>query len=157
MVLGPGSLNYALVFRIDSNEALSTIRGTNCFVMERHRRMLERVTGRSTSVEGFTDLTIDGCKVSGNAQRRCRNAVLFHGTFLIGLDLPQVEELLEIPSVAPDYRRERRHLEFLMNVDVPASLIRDGLRLEWSARSEYDTAASGFFSKSGDDDPRNLG
>jgi hypothetical protein len=41
--------------------------------------------------------------------------------------------VLEVPSVAPDYRRGRSHADFLANLDVPAELIKDRLRSEWDA------------------------
>lgn len=137
VLVGPGSLNYALVLRIACEPSLETIRGTNAFVMERHRRMLERVTGLPVSVDGFTDLAVGGRKVSGNAQYRKRHALLFHGTFLVGLDPARVEEVLEVPAVAPGYRGGRSHADFLMNLDVSASSIREALRSEWRARSEF--------------------
>ena len=100
------------------------------------------LTGQPVAVKGFTDLTIDSRKVSGNAQYRRRNVVLFHGTFLIGLDLALVEELMDLPSVAPDYRNRRSHTEFLMNLDMSGTSLKDGLRAAWSAWSawsQYDT------------------
>ena len=136
VLIGPGCLNYSVVLRTDTNPSVSTIGKTNRFAMERNRGMLERATGQPVAVEGFTDLTIDNRKVSGNAQYRRRNVVLFHGTFLIGLDLALVEELMDLPSVAPDYRHRRSHTEFLMNLDVPGTSLKDGLRAAWS---QYDT------------------
>src|SRR6266404_6590795 len=139
VVQGPGCLNYALILRMESEPALQTVTATNRFVMERNRAALENlVSGRSRreealssrseirnpkseiSVCGHTDLAIDGRKFSGNAQRRKRDAVLFHGTFLLDFDLALVSRLLPAPSKEPDYRRSRSHAEFLMNLDVSA-------------------------------------
>src|SRR5204863_6569004 len=101
---GPGCLNYSLVLRLDSHPALHTVTGTNRFVMERNRAALESFLIRGTppqealfsksdignwkseiAVRGHTDLALGDHKFSGNAQRRRRRAVLFHGTFLLNL------------------------------------------------------------------------
>jgi lipoate-protein ligase A len=152
VVQGPGCLNYALVLRIESNPALETITGTNRFVMERNRSALEqwlsgssrREEARSSNFQlptsnsqpclcGHTDLAIDGRKFSGNAQRRRRHAILFHGTFLLDFDLALVNRLLPMPSKEPDYRRSRCHAEFLKNLNAPAAEIKTALTQTWGA------------------------
>ena len=138
VLLGPGCLNYALVLQVDSDASLSSIRETNRFVMEKHRLVVERLTGRPVTATGFTDLAMNGRKVSGNAQYRKRNALLFHGTFLLDFDLSMVESLLDMPSVAPDYRDGRSHVEFLANIDIRAQLLKAELRQKWNARFEHD-------------------
>ncbi len=97
-----------------------------------------RVLGAEVEVNGFTDLTINGRKFSGSAQYRRRQSVLFHGTFLLDLDIELVEELIEIPSVAPEYRQGRSHTDFLTNLGVSAASVKDSLREEWEACSEMD-------------------
>jgi lipoate-protein ligase A len=138
VLLGPGCLIYAVVLRVNSDAPVLSIRETNRFVMERHRGVIERLTGSPTTVSGFTDLVMNGRKVSGNAQYRRRNAVLFHGTFLLDFDISMIEYLLETPSVAPDYRDGRSHIEFLATLGLQAQSIKDALRHEWNARSEVD-------------------
>ena len=152
---GPGCLNYSLILRIDSNPALETVTGTNRFVMERNRAALEKLLSESSrrkealspnvqrptsnvqlSVGGHTDLAIDGRKFSGNAQRRKRGTVLFHGTFLLDFNLGLVSELLPMPSKEPDYRKRRPHGQFLMNLAVPADDLKAALCHAWSAIEE---------------------
>jgi len=161
VVQGPGCLNYALVLRIESNPALETITGTNRFIMERNRSALEQwLSGRrrreealtakpetrssqsSISVQGHTDLAIDDRKFSGNAQRRRRHAILFHGTFLLDFDLALVNRLLPMPSREPDYRRSRSHGEFLMNLKAPAAEIKAALAQTWGAGVPVDELPS---------------
>ncbi|HKI71114.1 MAG TPA: lipoate--protein ligase family protein, partial [Verrucomicrobiae bacterium] len=110
---GPGCLNFSLILRIDSDPALQTVTSTNRFVMERNRAALEPLLTRSSrlkealssnfqlstfnfqlSVRGHTDLAIGDRKFSGNAQRRKRRAVLFHGSFLLNLDLALIDKVL---------------------------------------------------------------
>jgi len=152
---GPGCLNYSLILRIDSDPALQTVTGTNRFVMERNRAALETLLARSSrrkealsseseirnpkseiSVHGYTDLAIDDRKFSGNAQRRKRGAVLFHGTFLLNFNLALANRLLPMPSKEPDYRKHRSHGQFLMNLAVPSNELKPALRPAWSAVEE---------------------
>ena len=149
---GPGCLNFSLILRMDSHPALQTVIGTNRFVMERNRAALENLLVRSNrhgealfskseignrkseiSVRGHTDLARGDRKFSGNAQRRRHRAVLFHGTILLNLDLSLVGELLPMPSKHPDYRHNRDHAEFLMNLGMPEQEMKDVLRRSWKA------------------------
>lgn len=131
---GPGCLNYALCLRMDTPGPLATITGTNRCIMEKHRLLFQRLLKRPVQVQGHTDLAIDGRKFSGNAQRRKRRFLLFHGSFLLGLDLVLMEELLQMPSKQPDYRASRPHTEFVCNVPLSACSIRDALQELWDAR-----------------------
>src|ERR1039458_272237 len=68
---------------------------------------------------GQTDLAIGGLKCAGNAQRRRRRFLLFHGSFLLHLDLGLLEKILPLPSHQPDYRLNRSHSDFLVNLNLP--------------------------------------
>ncbi len=129
---GPGCLNYTLVLQIGGNESLETITQTNLYIMERQREALARILGAPVKVQGHTDLTLNGLKFSGNAQRRKRNALIFHGTFLLEFDLALVEKYLSMPSRQPDYRGNRKHGDFLTNLKISAAAIKSALRKAWS-------------------------
>lgn len=134
---GPGCLNYAVVLRIDPNGPTRTIASTNRFVMERNAEALQSEIRNPKSeihVQGHTDLTLDGVKFSGNAQRRKRHCLLFHGTILLGLNLALVEELLPMPSRQPDYRRNRGHREFIRNLPLTPESVKRALAAAWQAR-----------------------
>lgn len=132
---GPGCLNYALILRIHENSPLDGISGANHFIMERNRQAIELATGRSPSVKGHTDLAFGHQKFSGNSQRRHKKFLLFHGTFLLNFDLSLVGELLKFPSRQPDYRLNRSHSDFLMNLDIPAGAIKSAMKKVWNAGS----------------------
>ena len=129
----PGCLNYALILRCDGAPHLATVTRANAFIMGRHRDVLAALVGEPVQVEGVTDLAMQGRKFSGNAQRRKRRCLLFHGTFLLNLDLRLVEQLLPLPSRQPDYRGGRRHLDFLRNVPMGTSNLKEALRACWQA------------------------
>lgn len=129
---GPGSFNYTLVLPIEGDQDFATIRSTNIAVMERHRSAFDRLMGRPTQVRGYTDLTIGDRKFSGNAQRRKRRCFLFHGAFLLGLDLSLVERTLKPPMQQPEYRQQRGHRDFLMNLPLRQQEVEGALRSCWS-------------------------
>jgi len=132
---GPGCLNYALVLRIDGHPALQSITGANRHIMERQRAALTGLLRRPVEVKGCTDLAIGGLKFSGNAQRRRRHALIFHGTFLLRFDLSLMDQFLHPPSRQPDYREGRPHGLFVMNLEVGAAAVRDALRSAWAAHT----------------------
>ena len=133
VVQAPGILNYNLVLPIPSSGPLSTITGTNRTVLERNARALASLLDRPVHPEGQTDLAIEGRKISGNAQRRGRRALVFHGTFLLDLDFRLLEDLLPMPSREPGYRAGRGHREFCQNLHLAPSRLARALQEEWGA------------------------
>jgi lipoate---protein ligase len=133
VVLGPGCLAYALVLPLAGRPELATITGANRWIMGRHAAALARLLGRPVTVEGHTDLATGGRKFSGNAQRRRRGALLFHGTVLCRFDLGLVAHLLRHPTAEPVYRGGRTHESFLMNLELPPAEAAAALAAEWGA------------------------
>jgi lipoate-protein ligase A len=95
----------------------------------------------SIAIRGHTDLTLSTIhnpqstplKFSGNAQRRRKTFLLFHGTFLLNFDLALIEKLLLMPTKQPDYRQHRAHSEFLTNLHLPADAVKQALQSAWGA------------------------
>jgi lipoate-protein ligase A len=138
VVQGPGCLNYGLALHMADDPQLASVTKTNRWIMGRHACALNRLLQGRVSVQGHTDLAVSDeggvlQKCSGNAQRRTRNAVLFHGTFLHHFDVGLVAELLPPPSAQPAYRAERSHADFIANLNCPPDSIRAVLRSEWNA------------------------
>ena len=160
VVQGPGCLNYNLTFRIPEAGPLATVTGTNRSVMESNRAAFEALLGTPVSVQGHTDLAFreveswelktenkkpspalnsppstlnsSWLKFSGNAQRRRRRALVFHGTILHRFDLTLIDALLHFPTAQPDYRADRGHTEFVRNLPVEeVEAIREHLRRAW--------------------------
>ncbi len=77
-----------------------------------------------------------GLKFSGNAQRRKKKFVLFHGTFLLDFDIAGIGEFLTIPHRQPDYRANRTHQDFLVNLGVPDSAVSAALSAAWQASGD---------------------
>lgn len=157
---GSGVLNYSLVLRSEANTPLANINGANQFIMQRNAEALtqllnssdgkwerrltdglgqfecvkpvtDRRSDRVVEVQGHTDLAIGGQKFSGNAQRRKRTHLLFHGAILQSLDLELLDKVLPMPSLQPNYRGGRSHRDFLTQLQVPANDIKQALCHAW--------------------------
>lgn len=133
---GPGCLNYSLILNLEGNDSLQTITSANCSIMARHKDALAALLGQPVQVRGHTDLALHNMKFSGNAQRRKRRALIFHGTFLVDFDIGIVNKFLLMPSRQPAYRKDRPHSAFLMNLPLPAEAVKEALRRAWSAETE---------------------
>jgi len=133
---GPGCLNYSVILKISDAPELQSITATNRFVMERNRQSLASLVGKAVTVEGHTDLAAGGLKFSGNAQRRKRDWLLFHGTFLLrDFDLNLLEKILLPPPRQPVYRQGRSHTKFVTQLSVASDAVKSALRQAWDAHT----------------------
>ena len=133
VVQGPGCLNFTLVANIDDEPWLENAGATNGYVLGRNAGVISNLTGRHVAVSGSSDLTIDGRKISGNAQRRRLRTILFHGCLLLEFDFAVIEDLLPFPSREPAYRAGRSHAQFLRNLHIDAETLKGALRAAWGA------------------------
>ncbi len=137
VVQGPGCLNYGLALRIPESGPLTTLSTTNQWIMARQASALARAGIPGVVVRGHTDLALSrgetDLKFSGNAQRRLKDALLFHGTLLLGADLSGVNRWLAHPSSEPGYRAGRGHLDFIANLGISPDQIRAAIVEEWDA------------------------
>ncbi len=129
---GPGCLNYSLILRISQYPELRNIHDTNCFIMKKIQNMFLQIDP-DIEFKGLTDLSRHDLKFSGNAQRRKREAVLFHGTFLYKFKISQIEKYLKPPSSEPDYRDNRSHKKFLTNISINPHWIKKSFAKDWEA------------------------
>lgn len=130
---GQGCLNYSLVLKISAHLPLQSITASNQFILKQNQLALQPLLRQPVELCGHTDLAIADRKFSGNSQRRKKNYLLFHGTFLLNFKLPLIEKLLAMPSKEPEYRQSRPHSDFVANLNLPASLIKGSLREIWRA------------------------
>jgi lipoate---protein ligase len=137
---GPGCLNYSVVLPIKEDPVLESIHGTNGFVLDRIVAALNPLLATKVDRQGQTDLAIDGIKFSGNAQRRRKDFLLFHGCLLLSLDLDLVEQALPMPSRQPDYRANRSHRDFLRNLGVDARAVKAAIITAWNAQEPLPVA-----------------
>jgi len=142
VVQGPGCLNYAVVLRITETGPTRSISAANQYVMERVRHAISQllVSNSQLRIAGHTDLALGSLKFSGNAQRRRKNFLLFHGSLLLNFHLPLISELLNMPSLQPDYRDGRAHDQFITNLNLPAEKVKNALAAEWQASMDSSSA-----------------
>lgn len=135
---GPGCLNYSLILKFAESGPLSSIPATNDFVLGRLAGILGQELSAAVRKEGHTDLAIGGLKFCGNAQRRRQRWLLFHGSILLQLDIGMVEKTLHVPSKQPEYRAQRSHSDFLINLKVPGERIKSVMTSGWAALERLD-------------------
>lgn len=130
VLLGPGCLCFSLVLAYDSFPGLNEIPASNRYVLGRVQRALRGLVPEA-KLEGTSDLAVNGLKFSGNAQQRKRRYFLHHGTLLCGCDLQHVAKYLNAPERQPEYRRNRSHAEFVMNLPATTAAVKHLLTEEW--------------------------
>ncbi len=134
---GPGCMNYSLILDTHARPELKNLTQTNTYVLQRHRDALTPLlSGNHLEVLGISDLALGGLKVSGNAQRRRRRYILFHGTFLLSdFNLALIPRYLAMPSRQPDYRKNRAHQEFVTCLPLSSAQIKQALCRVWNAHT----------------------
>ena len=123
---GPGCLNYALILSAEHHPSLAQITHTNHYILNLLKDALSTQIP-NLHVRGHSDLCIDTLKISGNAQRRKRHHILFHGTFLYNFDLTKISSYLCPPPLQPEYRNNRPHQKFVTNIPLTAQEIKTAI------------------------------
>lgn len=131
---GPGCFNYSLFLSLKDRPDLSGITASNARIMEKNRAAMETLLGKPVRVQGHTDLTLGDFKFSGNAQRRKKNYLLFHGTFLYQFELGKIEKYLAMPETRPAYRADRPHRDFVTNIPAKPTRIAQALQKIWGSQ-----------------------
>ncbi len=130
VVLGPGIVNVAVVLPIALAPELQAVDTAQVRVLERFAASL-RALGPPVRVLGSGDLTLGRLKVAGSAQRRLRRHLLIHATILNAFDLPLVTRYLAEPRRQPGYRENRRHSDFVTNLEMPPADLTAALVEAW--------------------------
>jgi lipoate-protein ligase A len=115
VLLGPGCISFSLLLSLERHPRLRHVNFSYSLILGCLVRALA-VPG--LEIRGVSDLAIGGRKISGNAQRRGRQALLHHGTLLYDFDPRWVERYLKQPARQPDYRSGRCHADFLGNLPL---------------------------------------
>jgi lipoate-protein ligase A len=135
---GPGCLSYAIVLPIRLHDDLRDIRLTNRFILRRIAHALARWQP-AVDVKGISDLAVMGRKIAGSAQRRKRNALLFHGTILYGMNAGMISRYLKQPKRQPEYRADRPHRKFLTTLDAPLEEMKQAIANAWQAHGKMNS------------------
>jgi lipoate---protein ligase len=135
VLLGRGCLLFSVILSYQRSPELRDITASYAYILDRIRAALSGLLP-DLEHEGTSDLSSGGRKFSGNAQQRKRNHVLHHGTLLYDFDLAQVRRYLRMPARQPEYRGQREHAEFLVNLPADAAELTQRLRRMWQAETE---------------------
>jgi lipoate-protein ligase A len=133
VVLASGCLNYTVGLSLTSRPELADVERSFQFVLG---TIVEALGLPGLSIAGASDLVMNGRKVSGNAQRRGRVALLHHGTLLYRFDGSLAAKYLKEPVRRPAYRGGRRHAEFLGNIPLPLESLEARLQKAWQIFSK---------------------
>jgi lipoate-protein ligase A len=126
VLLGPGCVNLTFVLRYDRAPVLQEVRRSVVYVMSCLQRCLAGA-GRPVRCAGLGDLVLGDRKCGGSAQRRLQNCFMHQVSLLCRLDIDRMTQYLREPDRQPDYRHGRRHREFVVNLDVEPSRLRESL------------------------------
>ena len=120
IVGGPGCLMYSVVINLATKPELRRIDQAHVYVMNRVLAAIQHQVSAAT-LQGTCDLTIDGCKFSGNSLRIARQHLLYHGTILYQANLDLLSDCLRNAPRQPKYRAGRGHRQFVKNIQVDPS------------------------------------
>jgi lipoate-protein ligase A len=134
VLAGPGCLFFSLVLDRRTRPELEDIHRSYAVILE---RIAAGLGMPGLEHQGISDLALDGRKVSGNSQRRKSRVLLHHGTILYDFDLASIQGYLRDPPKRPAYRKDRGHLDFLTNLDLPADAIKARIAACWDAQPRF--------------------
>lgn len=150
IVAGPGCLMYSLVLSYQLRPELRDIRHAHAQVLSRIARSLtSALAGIGTASQaGTSDLVFEPTaspidpqampiarKFSGNSLRAKRSHFLYHGTLLYNFDLRLIDDCLLMPPRQPEYRRQRPHGDFLINLPISRHHLVDAVHHAWPTQS----------------------
>ena len=124
VIVGRGCLNFAVAFALPVYPELVDVAQSFSIILH---RIAAALAVEGLSIEGGTDLVAGGRKVSGNAQRRGRRALLHHGTLLYDFDAALAARYLREPLRQPAYRERRPHTDFMGCLPVRREVLAAGL------------------------------
>jgi lipoate-protein ligase A len=154
IVAGPGCLMYALVLSYKLRPELKDIRRAHAEILDRLSRSLQKsLAGIGVVTQaGTSDLIFVATggspvekkageppalrKFAGNSLRAKRSHMLYHGTLLYNFDLGLIQTCLKLPPRQPDYRGQRAHGDFLMNLPITRPALVAAIDRAWPTESE---------------------
>jgi lipoate-protein ligase A len=132
VLLSTGCLCFTLVLSYNRDPASQEIRSSIRYILGRIREQLLSIDSR-IELAGISDLAIDGRKFSGNSQQRKRYYFLHHGTILYSMNLDLIGRYLRMPARQPEYREQRAHERFLMNLPNDVEGLKSQILTAWMA------------------------
>lgn len=137
VVQGAGCLNFSLVFSKDKHPEIADLKRSYEYILSRLAKGLKQA-GANVNFYPISDVALVETqkKVSGNSQKRGRNAILHHGTLLYDFDLSLIEKYLAMPRDIPEYRKSRPHRDFVDNLRINKEDIKKHIKEVFDVSSE---------------------
>lgn len=79
---------------------------------------LTKMGVRDVSHKGRSDIAIGEQKIAGTAIYRNKISVFYHGVINLAGDAKQIDRYLKHPPREPEYRRNRKHSEFVTSLEA---------------------------------------
>jgi lipoate-protein ligase A len=131
VVIGPGALNFSVLLPTDAEDDLKNVDTAQRYVLARTLEALKREGVPTAEMLGSGDLTLEGRKFSGSAQRRLRRHVLIHASILYDFPLEAIARYTLMPPRQPNYREDRPHAQFVTNLPLPRDRLLAALKAAW--------------------------
>jgi len=128
VLIAPGCLNYAIAVSLVSHPSLADVRHSIEVILG---KTADALNLPGLAIAGEADLALNNRKVSGNAQRRGRRALLHHGTLLYRFDATLARRYLREPVRQPGYRGHRLHTEFIGNLPLSKNALEAAVLMAW--------------------------
>lgn len=138
VLAGKGCLMYAVVLDFATYPQLRMVDQAHRYVLDHMARMLLPHLPEVTHA-GTSDLALESAaaalaqKFSGNAIRKKRDHLLYHGTLLYDFDISRIAQLLATAVRTPEYRQERTHEQFVTNLPLTREVLVNALVEGWRA------------------------
>ncbi len=120
-----GNLNYSLIFSLKKFPKFFSIHDSYQLILDSLCNMFYN-KGFILERNGLSDLCVmqkgTHRKISGNSQVRKKGYLMHHGTFLYQTNHRyKIAYYLKMPSKQPDYRKKRRHSDFIILTSLKIS------------------------------------
>lgn len=114
VVLMPGILCFTLAFISDKSPS------PYYFFQVINEFIIKVLTGRFSiqdlRLRGTSDIAMTEKKILGCSIYKSRNLIFYQGSLLVNPDLTLVPYYLKHPTKEPDYRKGRKHLDFITSL-----------------------------------------
>ena len=135
---GKGCLNYTLILSKEKTPQVYDLQKSYAYILGKIVMALSYLNIRAKFFPISDIALVEGRKkISGNAQKRGRRFILHHGTLLYDFDLKKIEKYLAMPKDIPEYRAERKHLDFVANIPCKLMDIKQAILREFPVSQQH--------------------
>ncbi|MDD2636153.1 MAG: hypothetical protein PHW82_11740 [Bacteroidales bacterium] len=86
-------------------------------------KALEKQGVNGLNIQGVSDVVLNGKKIVGSSMYRGKDFLFFHAVINIAEDSNYIDQFLRHPKTEPEYRRKRKHSEFITSLNQQGYMI----------------------------------